>query len=152
MAWIDKIAEMLASTEWGIIFTRDEIQIIAEYFIIGSYQDGDMIFAEGDRQCYMALIIQGAVDIVKDYSKHNTLITKLRQGTHFGELSLIDNLPRSASAVAVGNTSLLILRKERFDELIGHHPRIGNKILVNVAKVISERLRITTDQLVFGNR
>ncbi len=117
MGWIDRIIDMLRTTDWGLIFAQDEIGAIARKLILRRVEKNDYIFREGDTENYLVFIIHGSVVIRKNEKPEKDVII-LPNGTHFGELSLIDNLPRSASAQALEDCILLILSKENYEMLL----------------------------------
>ncbi len=146
----EKIADMLDETKWGADFSRDEIEAIAPYFSVSELDKDQHVFEEGDKENFMAFIISGEIIITKELGNSSEkIVCTLKAGTHFGELSFIDDGPRSASAVASQPSTLLTLSKSNFDVITLKHPAIGVKILTNIAKLISGRLRMTTGRLVY---
>ena len=65
----------------------------------------------------------------------------MEPGDFFGEMTLLDELPRSATARAVDPSRLFILYKTHLDELASESPRIAAKLLHNLARLLSARLR-----------
>jgi CRP-like cAMP-binding protein len=63
-------------------------------------------------------------------------------------MSIIDGLPRSASAVAVEETVVLVLTKENFELLINDNPKLGVALFQRLAQMISHRLRVSDWMLV----
>jgi CRP-like cAMP-binding protein len=59
-------------------------------------------------------------------------------------MSLVEDSPRSATATAIEDVEILILTRTGFETLLATHPQIGVKILRNVAKSLSKRLRFTS--------
>jgi len=144
------LCELFDSTKWGMHFDRDELEKIAKYLSLHSYSSGQHIFKQGDRQDYMAFIISGKVDILKESADSlEKVVVTLSAGTHFGEMAFIDDEPRSASAVAKTDTELLVISRSNFQKIIEHHPQIAIKMLQETARMISRRLRMTTGQLVY---
>ncbi len=147
---IRELANLLDDTTWGECFTRDEVEVIARYLSLQVFESGELIFRQGDHQNYMAFIVDGAVDIVKESADSlEKIVVTLSQRTHFGEMSFVDDEPRSATAMARTDTTLLVLSSINFETLIDEHPKLGIKILRNIAKLISKRLRMTTGKLVY---
>ncbi len=107
-----------------------------------SYQPNEYIFVEGDPGLGIYFIEQGKVRILKELSpgKEETL-AELTQGDFFGELSAIDEMPRSASAMALTDTKVGVIFKPDLDEFIDKYPKVGIHILRGLAKIISTRLR-----------
>ena len=77
--------------------------------LVRSYQDGELIVAEGDDTRDMFVIQSGAVRISKQVGERAMELATLRQGDFFGEMSLLESLPRDASAHAIGRTDLLVV-------------------------------------------
>jgi len=144
------LADLLDETKWGREFHRDEIEVISRYMNLHSFKQGDYIFKQGDKQDFMAFIIEGKIDIIKESADTlEMIVVTLLPSTYFGEMSFVDEEPRSASAVAREESLLLFLSNENFDRITRDHPQLALKILKNIAKLISQRLRMTTGKLVY---
>jgi signal-transduction protein with cAMP-binding, CBS, and nucleotidyltransferase domain len=89
------------------------------------------------------------VEIVKEDSAggKKTLAT-IGPGKTFGEMSLIDGEPRSATALALDDSKVVILTEENFHRLTYRHPRLGVALLLKLATLMSQRLRRTSIMLV----
>lgn len=74
-----------------------------------SYQDGEVIVEEGDGSRDMFVIQSGSVRITKRIAERVVELATLRRGDFFGEMSLLESLPRDASAHAIGETHLLVI-------------------------------------------
>ena len=108
-----------------------------------------VIFGEGARDAYLCVLVQGKVNIIKESArKEKKLITVINPGRAFGEMSLIDGQPRSASAVAAETSLLLILSKNDFVSLIEKDPPLAVKFIMKLANLLSQRLRQTSGVLV----
>jgi len=150
MASIQVIANMLDETKWGQDFDRTEVETIAHFMSVQAFKKGEYIFRQGDKQNFMAFIVDGKVEIVKESADQLeiTVVTLLPR-TYFGEMSFVDDEPRSASAIAKEETTMLFLSSESFERICDVHPKIGMRIIKNIAKMISQRLRMTTGKLVY---
>lgn|GEM_PF-2978192 len=105
---------------------------------------GVTVFNEGDPGDAIYIIKSGRVNIVKHSSNKTALIlATLTDGAVLGEMAVIDELPRSASVVAVSRTQFFKVTKDDFNRLLNRTPEFSLPIL----KVISERLRITNFHL-----
>lgn len=108
----------------------------------------EMIFKEGDIGDAFYLIVTGSVRI-------STLVpgvgeealTILSEGEYFGEMALIDDAPRSASAIANDDGMLLYIGKDDFRNLLEQQTDIAYKLLWVFTKTLSARLRKTDEQL-----
>jgi CRP/FNR family cyclic AMP-dependent transcriptional regulator len=115
------------------------------------YADGVIIFAEGDPGDSMYFIARGCVRIEKRAQANSTLnkiLTVLEAGDYFGEMALLDQKPRSASAVAAGGARILRLSKAAFDEMHSKSSMAGMSVLFAMIRTSSERIRRLSSQLV----
>ncbi|MGO9310452.1 MAG: cyclic nucleotide-binding domain-containing protein [Spirochaetia bacterium] len=102
------------------------------------FDQGRVIFKENDEGNEMFIIIQGTVEIRKATGLSSSkILTTLQKGDMFGEMAIIEKQPRSASAVAVQPTRVLVLNEKLYDNMIGSNPDFARKM----NKVLSERIR-----------
>ena len=71
-----------------------------------------------------------------------------RSGDFFGELALLDEEPRSASAICTVHSRLIGFFRTDLLTLINRYPELGNKILLNLSRVLGERLRETNKNII----
>jgi len=142
-------SEMIERTEWAHDFDWSQIKTLATYMDAWRVKQGELIIREGGTDAFMVLIIQGSVHITKEDSHQvPKVITTLGPGKTFGEMSLIDNEPRSASARTGSDALLFILTEENFKRLIRETPHLGVQITLKIAKLMSQRLRQTSGRLI----
>jgi CRP-like cAMP-binding protein len=106
------------------------------------YQPGELVFREGDPSAGMYLIARGEVRIVirlPDGAEQELVLLTDRQ--FFGEMALLESVPRSASAVAVRRTELLGFFQPDLESLVERDSRLGARILLNLARLMASRLR-----------
>jgi CRP-like cAMP-binding protein len=97
------------------------------------FKAGDVIFKQGDPARELFIIQSGEVEI----RLGNRVLETLPQYSIFGEMALIDNAPRSATAVAVSDTKLVSVSEKQFLFLISNTPHFA----LNVMRVMARRLR-----------
>ena len=102
-------------------------------------EEKDIIFREGDSGNSLFVIISGKVDIIKN----NQIIANLEQGNCIGEMSLLDQEPRSADAISNGETILLKIDQDGFFELMAG----SSEIMKQIVKMLTKRLRQTNKKL-----
>ena len=86
--------------------------------------------------------------IIKAGAKRQDLpIATIGVGHTLGEMALIDGQARSAGAVAVEDLILLAITRADLDRLTLEHPKLAVKLVMKVAKLLSQRLRQTTSNL-----
>ena len=78
------------------------------------YKDGSIIFEENSIGKEMYIIMSGKVKIIKEKGTVETILATLEEGEFFGEMSLFDNNPRSATVKAIGNVKLLEINQKNF--------------------------------------
>ena len=113
-----------------------------------TYKADEAIFWEGEPGVGMYIVQEGTVAIYKGTSeKEKEELAKLAHGEFFGELALLDESPRSATAMALEDSKILGLFRPDLLELIDRKPRLGNKFLFNLSLLIGERLKHTNEEL-----
>lgn len=114
-----------------------------------TYAEGEALFEEGDIGRALFIVEEGAVELVKRTPDGRTqLLATARDGDFFGEMALIEELPRSASAIAAIDTTVYLLYRTRLFGLVKSRPRVGVIILNQLVKLLSARLRSTSERLV----
>jgi len=125
-----------------------ELRTVQKLVYTRHYADGETIFSTGDPSLGMYIIKVGTVRIVREIpGAEPKLIAELTAGEFFGEMGLIDDSPRSASAVAYGDTETIGFFKPELLNMSSRQPQLGLKIFLSVAKTLSARLRQTHHEL-----
>lgn len=143
------ILAMLEQTPWANELDQRLLELFAHYMRV-MYADTDVrIFTEGDRDHFLAILVDGKIDILKEDSNGaRHVVVTLNHGKTFGELSLLDGGPRSSTAIAREDSTLLVLDEDAFDDLEDAHPALAARILRVLARLLSQRLRMTSGRLV----
>jgi CRP-like cAMP-binding protein len=117
------------------------LTLVAGKLMEKSYAPDEEIFREGDmgRACFV--VAEGRVELFRAQGTRREILTVAEPGDFFGEMVLLDELPRSASARAVEAVRLFIFYKTHFDALIAESPRAGAQVLRALARLLSARLR-----------
>jgi CRP/FNR family transcriptional regulator, cyclic AMP receptor protein len=140
---------MLEKSTWGTGFTQEELERFAQYLYVAKAARDEPIFNEGAIEPYMCFVASGLVRIAKGDSKKNIkIICEIGAGRTFGEMSIIDGLPRSASAMAAEETTALVLTKEKFELILTDNAKLGVSLYSKLAQMMSHRLRISDWMLV----
>ena len=131
----DAVVEMLEKVPLWSGLSKKELKSMVRVSKERRFESGDTIVKKGEGGIGFYLIIDGTVEIRSD---GNTL-SKLGPGQFFGEMSVLDNQPRSADVVTVQPSRVLILTAWDFKGLISAKPRIALKMLQELVR----RLRNT---------
>lgn len=108
-----------------------------------SYEPGELIFREGEDSDCAYIIVSGRVEIYKRMPSGTVLLATLGDGDIFGEMGIISDEPRSASAAAESNVTVNILSRDYISELV--QPCHENVVLV--IKTLMERIREANQKL-----
>lgn len=119
--------------------TAEEIGAIAGVAQEGYFQPGQIIVTQGTPGQAFYLILSGRVEILRD----GVSLGAFGQGDFFGEMSLLDQAPRSATIRALDHTTCLMLSSWDFKTLLEKHPSIAIKLL----EVLSRRLRVADERI-----
>lgn len=104
---------------------------------------GDVIFREGDPAREMYVVLDGEIEVLKKSRRaKETRVAILGPNDCFGEMSIIDMQPRSATVRALGSARLLRISTEEMDALYRHDLKSYTLIVLNIARDLSRRLRV----------
>jgi len=127
-----------------------EISRLAHSLHSRTYHEGEVLFLEGDIGRALFILESGKVELTRrDSSGKARLIYTLGAGEFFGEMALLEQLPRTASATAVERSHLYLLYRSKLDSLLHSQPKIGMSIMTHLAQILSARLRRTTQMALF---
>lgn len=113
-----------------------------------TYHAGEVLFMEGDIGRALFILETGRIALTKldETAKPQTIYT-VQPGEFFGEMALLESLPRTASAAAVERSHVYLLYKSKLDGLLLHEPRVGATIMGHLARILSSRLRRMTARI-----
>lgn len=108
------------------------------------YDRGQAIFNRGDAGDRAFVILSGAIDLVIESADGRELIlSRLREGEHFGEMALVDDLRRSATARAAEETELVVVLRRTFLRVLEDQPEISRHII----RSLVQRLRAADEKI-----
>lgn len=105
------------------------------------YEPGEIIFTEGEIGKALYIILDGSVIISRKCDADITVLAELQTGSYFGELALIDQMPRFATAAADKKTTVLIMYKSYFDDLVKGSNAISSRVLLNLVELLAAYVR-----------
>jgi len=126
-----------------------ELGIVADHMNFFEIDAGEVLFKEGDRGDYVCFVLKGGLDVVKETGVpgETATIATIERKRSIGEMSVIDNTTRSATAIARSKTSLVALPQKSFNAILDRHPKTGIKILKGIARLMSMNMRRTSSRL-----
>ncbi len=106
--------------------------------------DGEILFQKGDEGDALFGVLAGKVRIVASSAGgKEVLLNIMEPGEVFGEIALLDGLPRTADAVAMGSTDLMMIRRAEFTGLLERQPRLA----VHLLELLCARLRWMSERI-----
>jgi CRP/FNR family cyclic AMP-dependent transcriptional regulator len=106
-----------------------------------AYAPGEAVFLEGDPGKGLFVVLDGEIEVVRETAQGSQRIETFGPGTAFGELALIDDLPRSATALATTPTRLLILYRSHFEDLVAGDRVIALVVAKNLLRLLAGYVR-----------
>ena len=137
----------LAETDLVQQMSPEEIDILASHLSLMQYPVGTALCKAGDAPDRMWIIKRGSVSIRVTGARGERRLASLAPGCAVGEMGFLDNRPRSADVYADDNVEAYVMTAESFAAILRDHPRVGQAILANIARQLSQRLRDTSEEL-----
>ena len=106
-----------------------------------TYEEGDAVFRQGDEGSSLFIVEDGAIEIAYGEGKTRVILATLFNGQYFGELSLFDGSPRSATALALKHSELVRLDRSDLVDFVNKNPAAALRIIAEMG----ERLRQTNE-------
>lgn len=132
--------------------SRRELKKVAHIIYERSYPAGEYLFEKDQPGAAMFIIKKGLVKIVvPTQSGDEVELAALDRDSFVGELALLDDSPRSASAKAVEDTEAIAFFREDLNNLLNTNPEIASKIFKELAVIVGRRLKTTNEQLYRNN-
>ena len=136
-------AEMLADVPFFALLDADERAVLAERVDRVKFVEGDVIFKTGDPGDAMYVVISGEVEVLKrSRSGVDARVAVLGPSDWFGEMSIVDIQPRSATVRALAPGRLVRVSPADLDTLYRHDLRAYAIVILNLARELSRRLRV----------
>jgi CRP-like cAMP-binding protein len=131
------------------LLTDEELEQIEPYFEVIRCTKDKTLFKEGDPGDFVGFITSGKLEVKKhtEFKGRQIVLALLTRGSFVGELSMVDDQPRSATVVAQEDSELVILKRTDFESLMQKYPFIGIKILKGLNRYLAIRLRKAVDRL-----
>ena len=124
---------------WRFELPGDAAAELIQHAVRRRLADGALVHARGDAPDGLYQVVRGRVRIsAVSGAGRELVLTILEPGSWFGEISLLDGLPRTHDAHAVGDTELLLVPRDRFDALLARRPAL----LAHVVRLLCRRLRL----------
>jgi len=121
--------------------TEAELKKIRRSLSQAEVAEGQVLVGEGEMGTYFFVIVSGRADV----RRKGKTVAELGKGDYFGELSILDRKPHSASVVCTADMDILILSRHHFDRVLESVPAIARKVMKSMAARLRE-----SDTLSYG--
>ena len=106
-----------------------------------TYAAGDVIFRQGELGTEMFILQEGEVNVVKHINGESHTLSHLEKGDFFGEMAVLESVPRTADAIAATDVRALVINGARFDEMLRKNPEVAVRIIRKYSKRLREAMK-----------
>jgi len=143
------VRNMLRAVPFFRELTQPVLVLLVALGHVVAYPKNMVVFREGDKGEALYVVIEGAVRITKHAPEAwDGIMDFVESGGCFGEMALVDDFPRSATAIAQDDCTVLFLGRDALLDLFREEPVVGRKILAAFCRSLSLRLRHASDRIV----
>ena len=144
----EALAEFICNIPLFVSLSRDEIATLAERMHRRRLKPGEVLFGQWDRADCVYFVENGALEVLTKNSPDTyAVVATLRRGRSIGEMSLIDNFPRSATVKARSRATVVCFSREQFEQLMTDCPAVGVSVLKGLARLMAQNLKKTSSRL-----
>ncbi len=143
-----KLLDRLTKFALFSYFTPEELEGVASTVRTRRFGKGETIFREGDVGEELFLVEEGRVAITKAVKGNiEQVLAHLGPGEYFGEMAVLEKIPRTATVSAEEDCLLLVIGEDDLLHLMEDQPKAAAKIMFNLMKTFSKRLQATNEQV-----
>lgn len=114
-------------------YAKEQVAIAGDTSFVRKYPKDCMIFGEGQKGSELYIIQKGTVKITKIVDAKEIILAILKPGDMFGEMALLEDKPRSASAISNEDTDLMVISRSNFKKMVSDQPQIVTKLTILLA-------------------
>ena len=145
----DEIHTLMSKTPLFSGLDVDETRKLGAFMYVYEASPGVTMISEGEAGDYMMLLMSGMIDVLRrNRYNYPSRIAVAHPGHALGEMSMFDGEPRFASCVTLEYSRIAVLTRDALMLVLHDEPKLGNKILLKLVQLLSERLRQTSAKLV----
>ena len=141
------VTEILEKLDLFSGLKRESLLKLASLFKERIFNENEFIFEEGSMGNSMMIIVSGEVRVSQTDESVEEELVVLKKGDLFGEMAMLEELPRTATIIANTNVIILEIKKDDFFQFLNDNSRDGVDILFRLAKTLSSRLREADSKL-----
>jgi len=147
--FLDEIHVLMSKTPLFSGLDIDETRKLGAFMYVYEAPPGVTVISEGEAGDFMMLMMTGMIDVLRrNRYNYPSRIAVAHAGHALGEMSMFDGEPRFASCVTLEHSRIAVLTRDALMLVLTDEPKLGNKILLKLVQLLSERLRQTSAKLV----
>lgn len=147
--YADQIYGLMARTPLFSSLDIEETRKLGAFMYVYEAPAGVTLISEGEAGDFMVLLMDGMVDVLRrNRYNYPSRIAVAQAGHALGEMSMFDGEPRFASCVTLDHSRFAVLTRDALTLVLSEEARLGNKILLKLVQLLSDRLRQTSARLV----
>jgi CRP-like cAMP-binding protein len=135
--YIDDVIDNIDQVHFFQHFDKSELRVLSKYLDCFGAPCNYTLFKEGYASHYLIMILSGEAAL-KSVNGHSY---KLSFGTTIGGISLVEPYLWEATCITTKPTDVAVMTKESLNQILLHHPRLGNKVLLNIIELMSAQYR-----------
>jgi protein phosphatase len=142
-AMVAQKIEILRRIRMFSAFDFKQMAKLVELGEVRTVPNGEVLIREGEADASLYVILYGEAHVLRG----GEIVNRLKEGDYFGEMSMIDKVPRSATVVATQAMTILFLDRERFFGLLQTDAGMATKVMWSIAQKLNRRLRQADDEI-----
>jgi CRP-like cAMP-binding protein len=127
--------------------TKRQLGLVIAAVQARHYQVGEHLFEEGEPGKAIFIVRSGRIELTRRVDGGHRTLSLLGPSQMFGEMAILDNVKRTASAIVKEEGTILLLYISTLDELIDRNPRLGVVLLRNISVMLSTMLRRANQEI-----
>lgn len=141
------VVEILGSLDLFNGISRPALLKLSETFQERIFNKNEVVFQEGSAGNSMMVVVSGEVRVSQTEESVEEALVVLKKGDLFGEMAMLEDLPRTATVIANTNVILVEIKREDFLKFLNENSEAGVMVLLKLSKILSSRLREADSKL-----
>lgn len=145
---VKELADFIINLPLFEFLERDDLDEVAAHMDFLELAPGQVLFNEWDKADFVCFIESGELDVTKKNGPDSSdIMATLKRGRSIGEMSIINNFPRSATVIARSKVRLAVFPRSAFEQILEKKAAIGVNILKGLANLLSINLKKASSRL-----
>lgn len=135
---------MLENISLFSALSKRDLDVIGQHTVTKTFPPNTVVLLEGEKSDSLYMILEGKVKVYASEDGGNEVILNMQgRGDFFGEMTLLDDAPRSASVMTMEPTRMSVMSKAAFRDCLAAHPEVA----FNLIRMLTQRVRVLTENV-----